>query len=103
MKKKYYTSDGIALDSLKYPSHNSTRFVEYEKGRELQYKIPCLYEKREACCGCSACYTICPQDAIIMEPDEEGYFYPVVNLKECIGCLLCTKVCPIKKAKGKCQ
>ena len=58
---------------------------------------PVLYRKKEECCGCSACYAICPQNAIEMEMDEEGFEYPKITKRNnCIGCKLCIKVCPLK-------
>ncbi len=47
------------------------------------------------CCGCTACFSVCPKSAITMQPDEEGFLYPVVNAADCIECGLCEKVCPI--------
>lgn len=29
---------------------------------------------KKNCCGCTACYTICPKSAIQMKKDEEGFF-----------------------------
>ena len=52
-------------------------------------------EKKDDCCGCSACYNICPQNAITMKDDEKGFAYPVVKQELCINCDLCKKVCPI--------
>lgn len=52
-------------------------------------------KEKEQCCGCSACYNICPQNAIIMEEDKKGFKYPKVNIEKCINCKLCEKVCPI--------
>ena len=63
-----------------------------------QKNIPILYERKEDCCGCTACYAICPKAAIFMQPDEEGFEYPVVNPDLCIRCYMCLKVCPIKEA-----
>lgn len=55
---------------------------------------------KQKCCGCEACFNICPTKAISMERDNEGYFYPVVDLNRCIDCGLCESVCPfIQKAK----
>ena len=34
-----------------------------------------------------------------MQPDEEGFDYPVIDEKMCIRCGMCLKVCPIKAAK----
>ena len=45
------------------------------------------------CCGCTACASICPQDAITMSPDSMGFLYPVVDKDKCVDCGLCEKVC----------
>lgn len=50
------------------------------------------------CCGCHACFQVCPKDAIQMETDEEGFLYPIVNLSKCVNCGKCDKVCPEIKA-----
>lgn len=47
------------------------------------------------CCGCHACYNICPKGAIKMKQDEKGFEYPVIYKEKCINCGLCEKVCPI--------
>ncbi len=52
---------------------------------------------RTKCCGCHACYNICPKNAVEMITDEKGFKYPVINQKKCINCGLCVKVCPILK------
>ena len=46
------------------------------------------------CCGCAACYSICPKNCISMVSDKEGFLYPKVNEEICIDCGLCEKVCP---------
>lgn len=51
--------------------------------------------KKDECCGCSGCKSVCPKNAIIMKPDSEGFLYPKVNDK-CINCGLCLKVCKNK-------
>lgn len=56
-----------------------------------------LFENKEDCCGCSACYSVCPVSAIRMASDEEGFYYPVINESKCIGCHKCVKVCAFKK------
>lgn len=50
---------------------------------------------KKDCCGCEACYNICPQNAIQMSSDSEGFLYPKIDLKLCIDCGLCERVCPI--------
>lgn len=59
-------------------------------------KIPVLFERKALCCGCSACFAICPMNAIQMVEDEEGFDYPVINEKKCIKCGKCVIVCPVK-------
>lgn len=49
------------------------------------------------CCGCSACMNICPQHAISMVEDEEGFLYPEVDKKRCSKCNLCESVCIFNK------
>lgn len=60
-------------------------------------KLPILYSSKDDCCGCTACYAICPQSAISMINDEEGFDYPQVNGEMCIRCYQCLKVCPQKE------
>ena len=62
----------------------------------MKSKIPILYSRKEECCGCTACYAICPKSAIRMEEDEEGFEYPLIDENKCVGCLQCIKVCPLK-------
>lgn len=58
--------------------------------------LPVLFERKEECCGCYACYSICVKNAISMIEDEEGFVYPFVNENECLRCYMCIEVCPIK-------
>ena len=59
--------------------------------------IPILFIQKTQCCGCTACYAICPKSAITMIEDDEGFDYPVIDENECIRCYQCLNVCPIKK------
>ena len=53
-----------------------------------------INDKRN-CCGCGACSQICPVHCISMQPDAEGFAYPVVDTKKCISCDACRQVCPM--------
>ena len=69
----------------------------------MKKEFPKLYDKKENCCGCTACYAVCPVQAIIMKEDEEGFLYPSVNKEQCICCYKCLSVCAFKedqKEKG---
>lgn len=59
-------------------------------------KSPILYQNKSNCCGCGACFAICPKKCINMIEDEEGFAFPIINPKECVKCYLCESVCPIK-------
>ncbi len=52
-------------------------------------------EKKEKCCGCTACANVCPVQCISMQPDSEGFMYPVVDKSVCIECGKCERVCPV--------
>lgn len=60
--------------------------------------FPILFKQKEDCCGCTACYSVCPSNAIIMQTDSEGFEYPVVNKEKCVKCQKCISACPIKRA-----
>jgi len=57
---------------------------------------PSLYKNKKNCCGCSACYSVCPVNAISMVADEEGFLYPQTNEELCIRCYQCVQVCAFK-------
>lgn len=48
------------------------------------------------CTGCTACMAACPQGAISMTPDDEGFSFPHIDVKLCNGCDICNTVCPIE-------
>ena len=58
---------------------------------------PILYKEKHECCGCTACCAVCPKGAICMQPDEEGFLYPVIDKDKCVKCYACIKVCAFKK------
>ncbi len=45
------------------------------------------------CCGCTACASICNNNAISMQPDALGFLYPIIDKDKCTECGLCEKVC----------
>lgn len=60
-------------------------------------------ENKSNCCGCGACQSNCPKDAIELLYDEEGFYYPKVDYNKCIGCNHCNKVCPVENISDGCQ
>jgi len=110
-------NNGVTFDGLFRKSiHTSVKEKLYrkiqiddgEKGELIEGNknkpLPVLYAKKEDCCGCSACFAICPvtsnndnHKAIEMIADEEGFLYPVVDAEKCIQCYQCLHVCPFKE------
>ena len=66
----------------------------------MEKSIPVLFTRNEECCACTACYVICPKNAIAMKTDKKGFEYPKIDESKCIRCLRCIDVCPIKSRKN---
>jgi len=47
------------------------------------------------CTGCFGCYVSCPEKAIEMEFDEDGFFMPIVDHGSCKKCGVCQSKCPV--------
>lgn len=60
-----------------------------------------LITNKNQCCGCTACYSICPKNAIKMEYDEEGFLYPSINSDLCVDCGMCKSVCAFQNGYEK--
>lgn len=52
------------------------------------------------CCGCTACFSICPKNAISVNADDEGFLYPTVDMDKCVNCNLCDSVCAFSNRKN---
>lgn len=46
------------------------------------------------CTGCSACRARCPERAIEMREDAEGFLYPFIDVSRCTLCRTCVEICP---------
>lgn len=55
------------------------------------------------CCGCAACASVCPNDAIEMINDGLGFKYPKIDYNRCVKCGLCSTVCSFKPGNGRRQ
>lgn len=55
--------------------------------------LKCL---KDNCTGCNVCVASCPVNAIQLEYSDEGFWYPVINEKECIKCGKCNVMCPVQ-------
>lgn len=99
-ENEYFSINGEKVNTSIYPDYEGTRYINWEKQINTEISLPKLFERKEDCCGCFACYSVCSQDAIKMNEDLEGFVYPNIDLSKCIKCHMCEKVCPIK-CRGK--
>lgn len=65
------------------------------------YKNVCSEVEDKKCCGCGACYNICPVGAIKMQENNEGFLTPIIDENKCTNCGLCLKACPSLNVKYK--
>ena len=80
-------------NSKKYLTQALANSIEIQKEND---KIKYIQiDDKSKCCACTACKSICPQNAIEMKEDEEGFLYPSINMDKCVNCGLCKKVCPV--------
>lgn len=104
----------LLLDKFQFIEKNEQRIKEILKEKMIIYKEKAdnqlveLIEKlnyldkkyitsKSKCTGCMACYNICPNDAIEIIENEEGFLYTKINEEKCIECGLCKNVCPTNK------
>ena len=52
-------------------------------------------QNKKLCSGCGACAQACSHKALTMQPDEEGFLYPILDEEKCIQCGLCDVICPM--------
>lgn len=63
-----------------------------------EQKVDCPVSiKRGECYGCFACEAVCPEHAIEMKMDKEGFVYPKVDERLCTNCGKCEATCIRKK------
>ena len=53
------------------------------------------------CCGCGACASACPHEAISLREDAEGFLYPHTDADRCTRCGICARVCPMGSIRAE--
>ncbi len=58
------------------------------------YRPKHVLEQNTLCCGCGACATVCPNGAIRIALNENGFFCAEIHADKCVYCGKCITVCP---------
>ena len=56
--------------------------IDREREAMGESVYPRLADTEDRCCGCTACASICPVQAIHMEPEEKGFLIPRIDTKK---------------------
>lgn len=56
---------------------------------------------KDTCTGCMLCAAVCPQHCITEEKDNEGFWFPKIDLQKCIQCGKCERICPVNNMLDK--
>lgn len=90
-----------AIEYLKtsLPEDACDRNASIHGGVSMREPLSKVFDVKGHCCGCAACFNICPSKAIRMEPDAYGFLYPSIDQSRCIGCGRCKKVCSFQSAE----
>lgn len=51
--------------------------------------------KADKCTGCGACSYVCPNGAIEISTDKDGFIIPFTDEEKCTNYGLCKAVCPV--------
>lgn len=113
---KVKKEDAIILDCFEnkqfgnYKLYSNSDFMNKVGRKEFtQYILGKLYlnsvgsKLKENCTGCATCKSICDKEAISMEHDKEGFWYPKIDKGRCVACGRCQKVCPVLNNSRKCD
>lgn len=60
-----------------------------------------IIENMKNCTGCGACALVCPQNAIKMILNSQGFFEPLVDVEKCVLCKKCNNSCHINTKPTK--
>lgn len=52
-----------------------------------------VYDKKENCSGCGVCKAVCNENAVTMQQDDYGFYYPQIDINRCVSCGKCRSRC----------
>ena len=104
ISKKHINYDMVnnKLSTLKQKSlsflSNSLKNIENLKNEKNFIKEKSI---TNYCCGCGACKTICPVNAIEIKMDNDGFYQYFLDKNKCMNCGKCKNICPMVKLDTK--
>lgn len=57
-----------------------------------------ILDIKDSCTACGACVSSCPKQALQLAYDDEGFYFPQLNVSKCVDCKSCEKVCHVLRA-----
>ena len=87
---------GMAYLNKKRGTGKRTAGASADKGAS---DLPALADDKSSCCGCSACYAVCPVGAIEMKADEEGFFIRALTAKGALDVFCAKKSARLKPTR----
>ena len=67
-----------------------------QNSKYLENLAPCVSHIGDGqCTGCAACANGCPQSAIKMSLNREGFYRPLLQKEACNKCMVCLRCCPV--------
>ena len=92
---------GKAREKLKIKREESLLYLS----DALNASTPSTNENKEykitnTCCGCGVCSIVCPQGAIEIKRNADGFLDATIDQSKCIKCGLCRLVCPFNGEDG---
>ena len=93
--KAYVTpqEEGLLILELSGDDENYAQATKYlaSQGVKLQALAQDIVRNEEKCTHCGACITMCPTQALVLDPATRRVDF---RQEECIACELCIKACP---------
>lgn len=93
--KAYVTpkEEGLVVLELSGDSENFKKGIEYAKklGVIIQPLSKDVRRNEDRCTHCGACVTICPTEALYVDPKTRKIIF---DKDKCIACELCINACP---------
>lgn len=81
----------LRVECLRYLESSLKQATSFKEDKQSQKK----YKITDICCGCGACCTVCPTDAIAIMKDDEGFEHYYIDEEKCVRCGNCKTVCPM--------